>query len=339
MKIRLDARHIDVFTISPRTTDPKAYWTNIENVIDWSEKFDCSGILLFTGNDTYVEPWLAAHTVCTRTINLCPLVAVNPVYMHPFTAAKMISTLAYLYKRKIFLNMVTGTALSYLEALNDHLSHSERYHRLREYCELIRALLSSPRPVSFDGQYYKTEHLQLSPRVPRDLQPAFLLAGHSDDAAKTAHAVGGIQMQMLPANVDDLATGVKGIHFGIVTREQEAHAWQAASELFPDDDMGRELLELSMQNTDSAWKMRLQRAADMIASPTPGYWLDPFRTFKADCPYFVGTYQDTAALVATLVRRGIDTFILDIPAREEEFYHVDRVFQSAQQELLERPSS
>ena len=111
MRIRLPGRTVEVFTISPRTTDEHEYWVNIEQVIDWSEKFDCTGILLFTGNDTYVEPWIAGHSALVRTENLCPLVAVNPVYMHPFTVAKMISTFAYLYKRKTYLNMVTGTAL------------------------------------------------------------------------------------------------------------------------------------------------------------------------------------------------------------------------------------
>ena len=46
------------------------------------------------------------------TERLSPLIAVNPISMHPFTAAKCISSLANLYSRKVFLNMVAGTALS-----------------------------------------------------------------------------------------------------------------------------------------------------------------------------------------------------------------------------------
>jgi len=37
-----------------------------------------------------------------------PLVAVQPVYMHPYSVAKMVSTLAFLHQRRVFLNMVAG---------------------------------------------------------------------------------------------------------------------------------------------------------------------------------------------------------------------------------------
>ena len=43
------------------------------------------------------------------TKNLCPLVAVNPVYMHPFAAAKMVSSFALMYQRKVYLNMITDS--------------------------------------------------------------------------------------------------------------------------------------------------------------------------------------------------------------------------------------
>ena len=35
--------------------------------------------------------------------------------------------------------MITGTALSHLQAMDDNLSHDERYERLGEYAELIWA--------------------------------------------------------------------------------------------------------------------------------------------------------------------------------------------------------
>jgi alkanesulfonate monooxygenase len=114
-------KQIRIFTISPRTLGLEKYWKEMQETITWSRNFNCEGILIFTGNDTYVEPWLVAQTVLEQTTNLSPLIAVNPVYMHPFTAAKMISSFAHLYKRRVYLNMVTGTAVSHLEALGDSI--------------------------------------------------------------------------------------------------------------------------------------------------------------------------------------------------------------------------
>jgi alkanesulfonate monooxygenase len=269
-----------------------------------------------------------------RTANLCPLVAVNPIYMHPFTVARMIATFAYLYKRKTYLNMVTGTALSYLQALNDHLSHNERYDRLGEYVELLMRLTASTAPVSFDGTYYKTKNLTLRPGVPVTLQPTFLFAGHSAAAARISRTAGGIHMQMLPPGLTyDLTAQAQGMHFGIVTRQEEAQAWAVARETFPEDRYGQRLLSYSMSNTDSVWKIRLKQVAEMAAVAQPGYWLEPFRNFQADCPYFIGSYQQVTALLVALVRRGITVFILDIPAREEDFSHIEVAFKDAEKQL------
>ncbi len=102
MRFNFGDESVGVFTISPRTKAVDQYWANIERAIDWSDKYDATGILLFEGNDTYVQPWLAANAAFAKTKNLCPLVAVNPVYMHPFTAAKMVSSFAYMYGRKTY---------------------------------------------------------------------------------------------------------------------------------------------------------------------------------------------------------------------------------------------
>jgi alkanesulfonate monooxygenase len=332
MDIALGAKALKVFTISPRTLDPRAYWDNIRNVARWSERYDCTGVLLFAGNDTYLEPWVVAQAVLADTLKVAPLIAVNPVYMHPFTAAKMVSSYAQVYGRKVYLNMITGTAVSYLEALNDRASHDDRYERLLEYTHILQALVSSTRPVSYSGRYYQVADLQLLPGVPAGLQPEFLVSGQSEAALRVTRAIGAVGLQMLPPKVDQGLTEARAVHFGVVTRPDEAGAWAAAHELFPESLEDQEILELSMQNTDSVWKRRMHQA-DRLGPGEPGYWLTPFRNFKADCPYVVGDYRRVAGVVARLVRKGVEVVILDIPAREEEFRHIDRAFALSADEL------
>src|SRR5262249_28999959 len=228
MRIQLHDRTIEVFTISPRTQDLVLYWKNIQSVNRWSEQYDCTGTLIFTGNDIYIDPWLVAHSTIMETENLCPLVAVNPIYMHPFSAAKMISSFAYLYKRRVFLNLVTGTAVNYLSALGDKLEHDDRYSRLEEYVQIIKSLLAGQGLTSFDGKHYQVRGLQLLPQVPESLTPGLLLAGQSDAARKVCKSVGAIGMQMLKPELEQAVDGVSGIHFGIVTRGTEDQAWNAA---------------------------------------------------------------------------------------------------------------
>ncbi len=324
MKLSYRNEAVEFFVVHPRAMEAEHYWQHIENVIAWSDKYGATGVLLFEGNDVFVQPWLAAYATFANSENLSPLVAVNPVYMHPYTAAKLVSSNAYLFGRKTFLNMITGTALSYLDALNDQLDKEQRYDRLREYAELIMQLTSSGgQPVTYEGEYYKTNAVKLEPPMSADLQPVFFIAGQSESALETARALGAVHMQMMSPQLEDgLAEGSLGIHFGIVTRASEDAAWQAAKAAFPPDRAGQRKQAYSMSNTDSAWKQRMMMAAKMEDGARSGYWLEPFRNFKADCPYFVGSHAQVGDLLARLVWGGIRHIILDLPHDEREFAEV-----------------
>jgi alkanesulfonate monooxygenase len=316
-----------IFVISPRTQNINNYWTDICKIACLSEKYGLTGVLLFTGNDTYLEPWLVAQEMLRQTNSISPLIAVNPVYMHPFTVAKMVASLVRFYGRKIYLNMVTGTALSYQKALGDRLSHDERYDRLAEYIKIVGGLLSSTRPLSFHGNYYEIDQLQLFPGIALETAPEFLLSGQSESAWRVCGATGSTGMQMLPARMEDGLSNVRGIHCGIVSRETEGAAWQAARALFPESEDSQAMLQHSMSNTDAVWKRRLKAESERVVTAADGYWLAPFANFQADCPYLVGAHEYIAERLRRLVRRGVTTFILDIPANEEEFINLSRVLQ------------
>jgi alkanesulfonate monooxygenase len=333
MEIKFGDKPIRTFTISPRTLDVSEYWGNIEKVVQWSEKYGHTGVLLFEGNDTLISPWIAAHEAVVTTKRISPLVAVNPLYMHPFSVAKMVSSIALLHGRKVFLNMITGTALNYLQALSDKAGHNDRYERLREYTVIIRKLLESTRPVTFQGRYYQVENLVLPPGIPEELFPEFLVSGQSDSARKVCRELGGIGLQMLQPGFAEGLDEARAIHFGIVTRDTEAEAWSAAEALFPEDEEGQAILEYSMQNTDSVWKRRMMLAADEPDRSASGYWLAPFRNFKADCPYIVGSYDLVGEVLASLVIGGIEMFVLNISVDEEEFVHIQRAFKLAMERL------
>ena len=322
---------ITVFTISPRTLNVEAYWRNIEQCIAWSSAHQATGILLFEGNDTFVSVWVAAQATFEHSKGLSPLVAVNPIYMHPFSVAKLVNSYAQIYGRKTYLNMIAGTALSHLQAMNDDLSHGERYDRLGEYAELIWALLATDGPVTIAGKYYKVNALKLDPPTPRELLPEFFFAGGSEAASAVASRVNGTQMRMLAPGLEEgVVPGETGVHFGIVTRQTQEAAWEAAERCFPEDKRGQRIQELSMKNTDSVWKQRMMKAAQLEEQAKPGYWLRPFKSFQADCPYFIGSHLQVSELIAQLVRRGVRHFILDIPPAESEFENVDVAFNGAQ---------
>lgn len=313
-----------LFTVSPRSTDPRTYWNGVTSMFELSERHGYSGVLIFTGNDTFVEPWVAAQHLLMTTRQLIPLVAVNPLYMHPFTVAKLVSSFAYTYGRATWLNLVTGAAVSYLKSMGDRSEHDTRYQRLAEYVQVLRGLWAESR-VSLDGAFYQLDKVQLLPRIPAPLAPQLLLSGQSPAARAVARAQGARSMQMLPPGLlAGLTSDVAGIHFSVVTRSQEAEAWAAARRLYPTSPEAQQMLELSMANSDSHWKRRMIETATGDTAHAAGYWIEPFRNLHVDSPTFVGSHRQVASLLRALSEAGIDTVILDLPPQEEEVAEVSR---------------
>src|SRR6266550_3066683 len=161
---------LEIFSTCPQAADfdRHAYAQRVIDVARWSERHGCRGILVYSDN-RQLDPWLVAHLILQHTQTLCPLVAVQPVYTHPYAVAKMVATLAHLYGRRVYLNMVAGGFKNDLTALHDGTPHDRRYDRLIEYTLIIRQLLEGTGPVSFDGDCYTVKGLHLTPAVPPEL--------------------------------------------------------------------------------------------------------------------------------------------------------------------------
>src|SRR5258707_6700008 len=185
------AHDLKIFATCPPSALGHAatYRRQAEEIARWSEDAGCEGILVYTDNGQ-VDAWLASQAIIAATRHLCPLVAIQPVYLHPYSVAKMITSLAFLHGRRVHLNMVAGGFKNDLEALNDRTPHDERYERLGEYTAIIQQLLRSDGPVSFEGRYYQVKNLRLTPALPPALMPGVLLSGSSEAGMAAALRLG-----------------------------------------------------------------------------------------------------------------------------------------------------
>ncbi|MGH9426186.1 MAG: LLM class flavin-dependent oxidoreductase, partial [Terriglobia bacterium] len=263
---------------------------------------------------------------------LCPLVAVQPVYTHPYSVAKMVASFGYLYGRRLYLNMVAGGFKNDLAALNDTTPHDKRYDRLREYTLIIKQLMAGTSHVRFEGEYYKVDNLKLTPPLPEDLFPGIFVSGSSEAGLAAVKALGAVAVEYPKPSGDyaenSLDDGIHhGIRVGIIAREEEDEAWTIARERFPEDRKGQLTHQLAMKVSDSAWHKQLAEMGKETANSP--YWLVPFQSYKTFCPYLVGSYQRVAEELARYILAGYKTFILDIPPDEEELRHTNAAFQLA----------
>jgi len=326
---------VDLFTTCPpsRGMDRETYIRNVRDVSRWSDEAGCEGMLVYTDNGL-VDPWLLAQIVLQNTRSLSPLVAVQPMYMHPYTVAKMVSTLSYFYNRRISLNFVAGGFTNDLVALNDTTPHDKRYDRLVEYVRIIQRLLEGSSPTSFDGEFYRVERLSLKPPLPTGLFPFITISGSSEAGLMAAQLLDAMPVKYPgPADADAAPppyhNGGCGMRLGIIARETEDESWQIAEERFPADRAGQIKHELAMKVSDSVWHRTLSEGFKTSNSTRNIYWLRPFESYKTFCPYLVGSYTQVAEHLSKYLSVGYRKFILDVPASEEELAHIGTVFDLA----------
>jgi alkanesulfonate monooxygenase len=326
---------IDIYSTCPQSKDlpQEAYVRAVTDVARWSEEFGCRGILVYTDNGI-VDPWHVAQVILGNTEALSPLVAIQPVYMHPYFVAKKVATLAWLFRRPIALNMLAGGFKNDLVALGDETPHDDRYRRTSEYTRIIRALVEDG-IATFDGSYYKVTNLKLVPPVPPSLRPAVLASGSSPAGLAAAREMGAVAVKYPkpPGEEDDVHDGYApgyGVRVGIVARATADEAWKVAHARFPEDRKGQLTHRLAMKVSDSSWHKQLATRIEGAPGERGPYWLGPFQNYRTFCPYLVGSYDDVAGLVRGYLRSGYRTFILDIPPSREELEHTDVVFRRAQ---------
>jgi len=332
------ATSIDIFATCPQSRgitylDRVRYLNQVDDVAHWSDRAGCRGILIYTDNGI-VDPWLVAQRVIERTEQLCPLVAVQPLYMHPYTVAKMVSSLAFPHGRRVYLNMVAGGFVTDLKALADETEHDDRYRRLVEYTTIVSELLRAEGGCSFSGDFYRVRNLALRPPLPSHLFPPIFVSGSSAAGLAAARTLGATAVKYPQRMAEEAVAGTFevpriGMRIGVFARPTAEEAWQGALGRFPVDRKGQITHSLAMRVSDSNWHHQLSRLGDVEFSDEHPYWLGPFENYRTFCPYLVGSYARVGEELRRYIALGFRTFILDIPQEEEDFEHTAAAFDAA----------
>jgi alkanesulfonate monooxygenase len=325
---------ISLFSTCPASKDAERteYLARVREVARWCDAAGYDGILVYTDN-SLVDPWLLSQLILEETATLAPLVAVQPIYMHPYTVAKMVASLAFIHDRSIYLNMVAGGFRNDLLALNDPTEHDERYDRLVEYTTIVKGILAGG-PYSVEGDWYRVKNVSMSPPLPESLFPGVFVSGSSPAGAAAARALDAVAVKYPRPPSDEESHlpehGRFGMRIGVVARETDAEAWAVALARFPEDRPGQITHKLAMRASDSQWHEQLSALGreDARTERNP-YWLGPFENYKTFCPYLVGSYDVVGEEIRRYVDLGYGTFILDIPTSPEELQHIGVAFERA----------
>jgi alkanesulfonate monooxygenase len=339
------ASGLRVFTTCQQSirSSPEAYLDQVAEIARWSDEVGCEGILIYTDNGL-VDPWLVAQIVLANTETLCPLIAVQPVYMHPYTAAKMVASFGFLHQRRIWLNMVAGGFRLDLKALADETPHDDRYERLIEYGLIIKALLAGSEPLTFAGDYYTVRNLKMTPKLPPELFPGITVSGSSPAGLKAARALKATAVKY-PRRARDEAEDAPGepvdlgMRCGVIARDTDEEAWDVALARFPEDRKGQLTHAVAMRVSDSLWHRQLSELGKDERFEEAIYWLGPFENYKTFCPYLVGSYERVGRELGRYLALGFESFIIDIPFSREELDHIVIAFVHAAESAHDAPTA
>ncbi|WP_217578058.1 LLM class flavin-dependent oxidoreductase [Mesorhizobium sp. GbtcB19] len=314
------------------------YMESIKTSAMRSERHGFSAMLVYSDHQQF-DPWLAANHLMSFTKKISPLVAVQPLYTHPFTVAKLVTSLSLTYDRPVHLNFISGGFPHDLEAFCDSKSHDQRYERVGEYGEIVRKLLSTGRPLTYHGAHYQVSglHLRLAAGVGPECAPIFTVSGSSPAGMAVAKRLGARAIEYLrPAQHYDRVTRPEGIQYGtrlgIVSRGTAEDAWAVARSRYPDDELGREMREYYTRVSDSVWVKEL--GSEVSVPEGHPYWLGPYKNGQASCPFLVGAREDIARELIGYFKMGLRTFLVDDPPTDEDAFEIQSVFTIAEEAFV-----
>lgn len=307
------------------------YSSVIATTARWADEAGWEALLVYADH-RQLDPWLLAQIIIQNTRQLRPLIAVQPLYLHPFALANNILTLALLHERQVLLNMVAGGFPRDLEAFCDGTPHDRRYDRVVEYAKIVIHLLARKEPISFSGEFYRVKNLQLRARLPSALMPDLLMSGSSGAGVGAAAQLNARAIQYLrPAS--EYSSQMfdprvrHGTRLGIIVRDTSEEAWQTARRRYPDNPAGAAIRDYASRISDSVWVKELNRE---ISTPEGHpYWLGPYRNAQSSCPFLVGSMSDVARELESYLRIGLRTFLLERPEDVEDSQRISAVFDLA----------
>lgn len=211
------------------------------SVVRASETSGFDGLLVHTGYALHLETWVAAAAVLSRTERVQLIVAVRPNQYHPAQAAKMAASLQQLFPGRVALNVVSG-ASDEDTWIGNYDNRETRYHRVREWLDIVRGIWYGDSPFGYQGQVYKVEETWLNPELSGPIPIFFSGSSPEAQAIAVEHADlyllwGGpvADVARHVAHVQALAGGKRELRLAmrihVIVRPTEGEAWKVADRL------------------------------------------------------------------------------------------------------------
>ena len=235
------------------------------DVARWSEEHGCKGILVYSDN-SQLDAWLLSQVIIQHTTALCPLVAVQPIYMHPYTVAKTMASIGASLRPpglpehgRRRLQERPDRARTTRRRTTSGTSGSSSTPRSSSSCS--RAGAGDLRRRVLPGRQAEADAAARARSLPRHLRLGLVRrrAGRRADASARPRS----SIRSRPAR-KSRARGRRSTAASASASSPAAtkrEAWDVARARFPEDRKGQLTRQLATKVSDSVWHKQLSEPA------------------------------------------------------------------------------
>ncbi|HEP8866712.1 LLM class flavin-dependent oxidoreductase [Pseudomonas aeruginosa] len=287
------------------------------------------------------EPWAISAFLARETRTFRFMIAFQPGFLNPVTAARMTASLQRATNGRALFNVITGGGGPAQLWWGDSAGHDARYNRTDEFLDVLRGVWNGG-PFSYDGRYYQVKDAGLALPLAEQAFPEIYFSGSSDAALATASKHAEYYLTWLEPfaqlrekfarvkeRTDALGRKIKcAVRVDIVARATEEEAWREVRKGFErlspaelarvGQRAGGDSVGASRQ--DSNRPQTINRFEDLIIEPNVWSGFNLLRGGQTNG--IVGSYQQVAERLDELVQLGADAFILASTPHLEEAYRV-----------------
>jgi len=289
------------------------------------------------------EPWAVSAFLARETKTFRFMIAFQPGFLNPVTAAKMTASLQRATGGRALFNVITGGGGPSQLWWGDVAPHDDRYARTTEFLDVLRGLWKGG-SFSHHGKFYHIEDGGLPPQLLGQDFPEIYFSGSSDAALASASKHAEYYLSWLEPfdqlrdkfnrvkeRTDALGRKIKcAVRVDIIARRTEEEAWREVRRGFENlDDAAKQRYQRFAQQTGDSVGAGRQRSnapkdlnnyRDFIIHPNVWSGLSLLRGGQTQG--IVGSYEQVAERLDDLVQLGADAFILASTPHLEEAYRV-----------------
>lgn len=287
------------------------------------------------------EPWAISAFLARETRTFRFMIAFQPGFLNPLTAARMTATLQRATNGRVLFNVITGGGGPAQLWWGDSATHDDRYLRTTEFLDVLREAWRGG-PFDYQGQVYQVNGGGLAEPLSQQAFPEIYFSGSSDAALASASRHADYYLSWLEpfeqlrekfARVKErthaLGRKIKcAVRVDIIARPTEAEAWaevrKGFERLTPEEvaNVKRPAQGDSVGVSRQAGRtpQTVNGYRDLIIEPNVWAGFNLLRGGQGNG--IVGSYQQVAERLDQLVQLGADAFILASTPHLEEAYRV-----------------